>query len=403
MEFRKLLTACVGTVLLATPAFAGPTWTFGPEDQGALKLEYKGQFQLNHRDTGGGANDDESVSEFNFRRNRLALMGAYGKHFGLYVQTEYSEDRNITGFNVSDGGEDDFQMLDAVMRFKYTDAVNFWLGKYKYSFSRENLEACEMPLTLDRSLLIQAPLASENTRDKGVTLWGNLFNDIFQYRLDAMNGRNDSDSAPDSAFRYGARAHVSLLDPENGHGYKGTYLGEKKVLTLGGAYQMEKDVAYSNATLATDPVDYEAWTVDLFFEYPVDGVGTFTVSGAYADYDLDDAYKNATLGNLDANVVGLNGEKNGGYVKIGYMLPNLPLQFFARSESWSFANLYGVYDQEVDWYGGGINYFFRGQDLKLTLEVSQADFDEEGRYFDGSAMCDTEDFTTVTAQMQVIF
>lgn len=403
MEFRKLLTACVGTVLLATPAFAGPTWTFGPEDQGALKLEYKGQFQLNHRDTGGGSDDDESVSEFNFRRNRVALMGAYGKHFGLYVQTEYSEDNNISGFNVTDGDNEDFQLLDAVMRFKYNDAVNFWLGKYKYSFTRENLEACEMPLTLDRSLLIRAPLASEATRDKGVTLWGNLFDQKFQYRLDAMNGRNDSDSAPDSAFRYGARAHVTLLDPENGHGYKGTYLGEKKVLTIGGAYQMEKDVAYSNPSLAADAVDYEAWTVDLFFEYPVDGVGTFTVSGAYADYDLDDAYKNATLGNLDQSVIGLNGEKNGGYVKIGYMLPNLPLQFFARSESWSFANLYGVYDQEVDWYGGGINYYFRGQDLKLTLELSQADFDKEGRFFDGNAMCPTEDFTTFTAQMQVIF
>ncbi|MDX9710837.1 MAG: selenite/tellurite reduction operon porin ExtI [Trichloromonas sp.] len=403
MEFRKLLTACVGTVLLAAPAFAGPTWTFGPEDQGALKLEYKGQFQLNTRDTGGGADDDESVSEFNFRRNRVALMGAYGKHFGLYVQTEYSEDNNISGFSVTDGDNEDFQLLDAVMRFKYNNAVNFWLGKYKYSFTRENLEACEMPLTLDRSLLIRAPLASEQTRDKGVTLWGNLFNDVFQYRLDAMNGRNDSDSAPDSAFRYGARAHVTLLDPENGHGYKGTYLGEKKVLTIGGAYQMEKDVAYSNPTLATDAVDYEAWTADLFFEYPVEGVGTFTVSGAYADYDLDDAYKNATLGNLDQNVIGLNGEKNGGYVKIGYMLPNLPLQFFARSESWSFANLYGVYDQEVDWYGGGINYYFRGQDLKLTLELSQADFDQEGRFFDGNAMCTTEDFTTFTAQLQVIF
>jgi len=404
VEFRKLLTACVGTVLLATPAFAGPTWTFGPEDQGALKLEYKGQFQLNHRDTGGGADDDESVSEFNFRRNRVALMGAYGKHLGLYVQTEYSEDRNITGFNVTDGTEDDFQLLDAVMRFKYNEAVNFWLGKYKYSFSRENLEACEMPLTLDRSLLIQAPLASENTRDKGVTLWGNLFNDVFQYRLDAMNGRNDSDSAPDSAFRYGARAHVTLLDPENGHGYKGTYLGEKKVLTLGGAYQMEKDVAYSNLGNLnirgdeTGAVDYEAWTVDLFFEYPVDGVGTFTVSGAYADYDLDDAYQGA---NPDALTTGINGEKNGGYVKIGYMLPNLPLQFFARSESWSLANYNGFGDQEVDWYGGGFNYYFRGQDLKLTMELSQADFDKEG-YGLGSTEL-TEDFTTFTAQMQVIF
>ena len=397
MEFRKLLTACVGTVLLATPAFAGPTWTFGPEDQGALKLEYKGQFQLNVRDDGSGADGDETTSEFNFRRNRLALMGAYGKHFGLYVQTEYNEDINIGPFSVTDGDNDnEMRMLDAVLRFKYNDAVNFWLGKYKYSFSRENLEACEMPLTLDRSLLIRAPLASDGTRDKGVTLWGNLFNDIFQYRLEAMNGRNDSTSSPESAFRYGARAHVSLLDPENGHGYKGTYMGEKKVLTLGAAYQMEKDVAYSDTVAKTGAVDYDAWTVDLFFEYPVDGVGTFTVSGAYADYDLDDAYQGL---NPDVLTLGLNGEKNGGYVKIGYMLPNLPLQFFARSESWSFANFENVMDQEVDWYGGGFNYYFRGQDLKLTMELSKVDFDKEG-VFGGSK---TEDFTTFTTQLQVIF
>jgi hypothetical protein len=397
VEFRKLLTACVGTVLLATPAFAGPTWTFGPEDQGALKLEYKGQFQLNVRDDGSGADGDESTSEFNFRRNRLALMGAYGKHFGLYVQTEYTEDINIGPFSVTDGDNDnEMRMLDAVLRFKYNDAVNFWLGKYKYSFSRENLEACEMPLTLDRSLLIRAPLASDGTRDKGVTLWGNLLDQKFQYRLEAMNGRNDSTSSPESAFRYGARAHVSLLDPENGHGYRGTYLGEKKVLTLGGAYQMEKDVAYSNTVAKTGAVDYDAWTVDLFFEYPVDGVGTFTVSGAYADYDLDDAYQGM---NPDVLTLGLNGEKNGGYVKIGYMLPNLPLQFFARSESWSFASFENVMDQEVDWYGGGFNYYFRGQDLKLTMELSKVDFDKEG-IFGGTR---TKDFTTFTTQLQVIF
>lgn len=397
MKIAKLLTACVGTVLLATPAFAGPTWTFGPEDQGALKLEYKGQFQLNVRDDGSGADGDETTSEFNFRRNRLALMGAYGKHLGLYVQTEYNEDINIGPFSVTDGDNDnEMRMLDAVMRFKYNDALNFWVGKYKYSFSRENLEACEMPLTLDRSLLIRAPLASDGTRDKGVTLWGNLFNDIFQYRLEAMNGRNDSTSSPESAFRYGARAHVSLLDPENGHGYKGTYMGEKKVLTLGGAYQMEKDVAYSDTIAQTGAVDYDAWTVDLFFEYPVAGVGSFTVSGAYADYDLDDAYQGL---NPDVLTIGLNGEKNGGYVKIGYMLPNLPLQFFARSESWSFATFENVIDQEVDWYGGGFNYYFRGQDLKLTMELSKVDFDKEG-LFGGTK---TEDFTTFTTQLQVIF
>jgi hypothetical protein len=53
----------------------------------------------------------------------------------------------------------------------------------------------------------------------------------------------------------------------------------------------------------------------------------------------------------------------------------MPLQFFARAENWSFANLNNVIDQEVDWYGGGANYYFRGQNLKLTLELSQVDYD----------------------------
>ncbi|MDY0189494.1 MAG: selenite/tellurite reduction operon porin ExtI [Desulfuromonas sp.] len=388
-----LATAAAGLVLMASSAFAGPTWTFGPEDEGLMKIEYKGQFQLDYRDTGSGANGDDSSSEFNFRRNRIALMGFY-KGVGLYFQTEYNEDNNINSFSVGDGDNADFRVIDAQFRYKVNDAVQFRIGKYKYNFTRENLEACEAPLTLDRSLMIRAPFVE--TRDKGVTLWGNLFDGVFQYRLDAMNGRNDSASAPDSNFRYGARAHVTLLDGEKGYGYKGTYMGEKKVITIGGAYQMEQDIAYADCTNETDAVDYKAWTVDLFAEYPIEDVGTFTFSTAYVDYDLDDAFKGF---DPDDNVLGLNGEKNGGYTKIAYMLPNTPLQFFARAENWSFAGWDDgtsvILDQEVDWYGGGINYYFYGQDLKITLEYSTVDYDKETK--------NCEDFDTLTAQIQVIF
>ncbi len=386
-----LLTAIAAVCLMAGSAFAGPVWTFGPEDQGLMKLDYKGQFQFNYRDNGSGSDGDDSTSEFNFRRNRLALMGAWGQHFGLYVQTEYNEDNNITPFYITDGNNSNFQLLDAVLRFRLNSSFNVWAGKFKYNLTRENLESCEDPLSLDRSGLIRAPLASNGTRDKGIAVWGNLFNDIFQYRFDVMNGRNDSSSAPKSNFRYSARAHVSLLDPESNYGYKGTYMGEKKVLTIGAAYQFENDVAYSN-TVTGDAVDYSAWTVDIFFEYPVEDVGTFTASAAYVDYDLDDAYKGA---NPENGVFGLVGEKNGGYVKAGYMLPNMPLQFFARAENWSFATLDGIVNQEIDWYGGGINYYFRGQNLKLTMELSQADYDKE--------TAAVEDFTTFTTQLQVIF
>jgi len=393
----RLSALTLGLTLVAGTAFAGPRITFGPEDQGALQIDYKGQLQMTVRDTGSGDNNDDATTNFNFRRNRLAFTGKYGKMLGLYVQTEFTEDQNVTSLGVADSNQGvDFQLLDAVMRFKLNNSFHVNAGKFKYNLSRENLEACEMPLTLDRSLFIRTAYTS--TRDTGVAVWGNLFNDVFQYRADVMEGRKavSGATAPSSNFRYSVRGHVSLLDPEKSYGYKGTYLGNKQILTFGGAYQIEPEVAYGDTVLKTDKKDYQAWTVDAFFEYPLEGIGTVTLSAAYEDVDLDDAYLGA---NPDAGSIGINGQKNGWYTKAGYMLPNLPLQFFGRYENWRFASLNSIYDQKVDWYGGGANYYFREQNLKLTAELSRTDFGTEGTV-NGVR---SKDFTTFVTQLQLIF
>lgn len=397
MKKTYLGASLLGVMLMTSTAFAGPRITFGPNDEGAMQIDYKGQFQMTVRDNGSGDNNDDTTTDFNFRRNRLAFMGKYGDMLSLYVQTEFTEEQNVQTLGVASSNQGtEFQFLDAVMRFKLDDSFRINAGKFKYNLSRENLEACEMPLTLDRSLFIRTAYTS--TRDEGVAVWGNLFDDVFQYRAEVMEGRTavSGDTAPSSNFRYGARAHVSLLDPESDYGYKGTYLGKKKVLTVGGAYQLEPEVAYSDTVAKTGEKDYQAWTVDAYLEYPVENVGTFTLSGAYEDVDLDDAYKGA---NPDSDTFGINGQKNGWYVKAGYLLPGLPLQFFGRYEKWTFANLNNIYDQDIDWYGGGVNYYFRGQNLKLTAEVSQTDFDQEGTV--GGIR--SEDFTQVITQLQLIF
>lgn len=387
---------------LAVPAMAGPQMTFGPDDKGMLQIDYKGQFQMTVRDIGSGDNNDDTTTNFNFRRNRLAFMGKYGDMFSLYVQTEFAEDQNVTALDVASTNQGlQFQLLDAVMRFNLHDSFKVNVGKFKYNLSRENLEACEMPLTLDRSLFIRT--AYTTTRDDGVAVWGNLFNDIFQYRVDAMEGRKavSGDTAPSSNFRYSVRGHVTLLDPENDYGYKGTYLGTKKVLTVGAAYQFEPDVAYGDTVARTDKKDYEAWTVDGYFEYPLEGIGTVTASAAYEKVDLDGAYKGA---NPDLGTIGINGEKNGWYVKGGYMLPGLPLQFFGRYEKWRFADLNNIFDQKIDWYGLGANYYLRGQNLKLTAEFSHTDFDKEGTVSGiQGANLRSEDINTFITQLQLIF
>ena len=54
-----------------------------------------------------------------------------------------------------------------------------------------------------------------------------------------------------------------------------------------------------------------------------------------------------------------------------------------------------IYDQRVDWFGLGANYYFRDQNLKLTLEYSRANFEKNN--------ASTKDFSTYITQLQVIF
>ncbi len=64
-------------------------------------------------------------------------------------------------------------MRDAYVTLDYTDGLRFIVGRFKNTFTRENLEACLEPLTLDRSeTLAYSPFGG--TRDTGVALWGNL-------------------------------------------------------------------------------------------------------------------------------------------------------------------------------------------------------------------------------------
>jgi Phosphate-selective porin O and P len=380
---------------------AGARIHFGDEDQGVLQIQYKGQFRMNVRDIGSGLNNDDTTTNSGFRRNRIAFMGAWSDKVSLYVQTEFAEP-NLAPVDFSGAGfNSNFQLLDAVARFSFSDAFKVNVGRFKYNLSRENLEACEEPLTLDRSLFIRT--AYVGTRDDGVAVWGNLFSDKVQYRADVMEGRQalPGTIAPASNPRFSGRAHVTLLDPETSYGYKGTYLGKKKVLTFGAAYQFEPKVTYVDPDTQLGKKDYQAWTVDGFFEYPFKGAGTVTASGAYEKVDLNGAYMGA---NPDNGATGIFGEKNGWYGKAGYLFPGTPLQVFGRYEKWRFACLLNVFDQIVDWYGFGANYYIWGQNLKLTAEWSKTDFDVEGSFTNVQGTTrTTKDFNTFVAQMQFIF
>ena len=113
-------------------------------------------------------------------------------------------------------------------------------------------------------------------------------------------------------------------------------------------------------------------------EQNFENVGVFTASAAYLDINMGDAYKGQFA---SVESYGQNGQKRGYYVKIGYMLPNIPLQFFARYDNYYFARLdsknQAFYNQNISWVGAGFNYYIDGQNIKITAQYSRTMFSKQ--------------------------
>jgi hypothetical protein len=303
---------------------------------------------------------------------------------------QFQGDERIYPTQVAGTPQKNFDIIDTFFTADYTDSFRLRAGLTKDPMIREENESCFEPLSLDRSYFVYTNLPRLN-RDFGILLWGNVADAMFQYRLAAMKG-NDDINDPKSSLRYTARVHVSLLDPEFSLTYKGSYLGQKKVLTFGAGYQTESEAVYGNVAGLSMAKDYKAYTYDVFFEYPTEA-GTFTASGAYLKADFQGAYEEA---DPDPRSTGLTGEKNGWYAKAGYLLPQKigsgKIQVYGRYEKWQIAELYGIYDQQIKWSAFGINYYIKGQNLRLTLEYSMNDYVKEDTV--------NKDFKTVTTMLQ---
>ena len=365
-------------------------------DESWLMINYEMQLYGQWRDTGSGPDKSSDTTDVFFRRNRLTLRGQVTDTYGFTFAIQQQGDKRIQDITVSDIPGQTFDVLDAYLKADFTDFFRLRVGLTKDPMIREDNEGCFFPLSLDRSLFVYTDLPRLN-RDYGLVIWGNLLDAKVQYRLAAMMG-NDSGDDPESRLRYTARVHVSLLDPESSLVYRGTYLGEKKVLTFGAGYQFESDAVYGNLAAKTLIKDYQAWTFDGFFEYPTPS-GTFTLSAAYLQETFDGAYKGA---DPDPRSVGENGQKKGWYAKAGYLLPNKigpgKVQIFGRYEEWKFAELSGIFDQKIKWWGVGANYLIKGQDLRVTLQYSKNDYGTQD-----PSNPNSQNFNTFTAMLQFLF
>jgi hypothetical protein len=393
---RRAFSLCRPSFLVATFLLGGlgvqdaaalEVTRFG--DEGFLRVDYQLQARAGMRDQGPDPTRSDDTTDFYLRRNRLSLIGAANEMFGAVVQLEFNGGQQLGDTRVLAEERDyEFTALDAFATVKIADYLQLRVGKTKHVLTREVQEGCFDPLSIDRSPFILGAFSRAmpelTTRDVGVVLWGNVYDRMIQYRLSAMRGNDFGSAMPDDiGYRYTGRVHVTLFDQEAGVVYRGTYLGEKRVLTIGAGFERQQNAVYSAGTTGAE--DYQAYTYDIFYEHPTE-YGTFTVSGAYLETDFGEA---GLRGVVDAQ--GTGGERTGFYWKAGYMLRSF--QVFGRFERWSFANLDGVPGQKLDWMVAGLNYFYKGENARLTLEYAITDLEKEP----------AKDFDTILLQAQVQF
>jgi hypothetical protein len=174
----------------------------------------------------------------------------------------------------------------------------------------------------------------------------------------------EGDANPEDNLRFVGRLSVSLLEPETSWFNKGTYLGKKKVLSLGVGMDSQDDLTLGGS----ENQDNTVWTVDAFFDHPV-GEGAVTLEAAYIDID------NCTQGSpnfyhdLEAGDDAQNWYINAGYLLPGFIGPGR-LQPYIRYETVDVDN-----KNETDFLSGGFNYYLKGHNCKLTADYMRVDPD----------------------------
>jgi hypothetical protein len=360
---------------MLSPCRAGFKMEFDEETKGEIGIWMQTSYQWVED---GKINEGkyEDVNDFMLRRVYMYLKGDVTKYVSFF--THLASDKvgmeKPTGGTLDDSGlglGSGVAWRDLWITLNLHEAFMIQMGRMYVPLTRNygtTSTKCMLPVDLpflqggSRGGIFYAQKVG---RDDGLTLWGNPLDGHLQYRFMISEGV-ENDNNPEDNLRFVGRLSVSLLEPETTWFNKGTYLGEKKVLSLGFGMDRQDDLTLGGR----EDQDNRVWTVDAFFDHPV-GAGAVTLEAAYIDI------RDCTQGgpnfyhDLEAGDDAENWYINAGYLLPGSMGPGR-LQPYIRYETVDVDD-----KNETDFWSGGFNYYIKGKghDCKLTADYMYVDPD----------------------------
>jgi hypothetical protein len=301
-----------------------------------FKLGILGQFQA---DTLEDQATDTSSNNLFVRRVRLLFGGQVAKNVTFFVET----DTPNLGKTLPAGKNIQPSMIiqDAYGEFKAADAFAVDAGLMFVPFSRNSLQSAASLLPIDYGAYTfsqSAPTQSSTGRDAGIQARGYVVGGHLEYRLGAFQGVRDASS--NNAFRYVGRLQYNVFDTENGFFYTGTYLGKKKILAVGAAFDSQKQ--------------YHGYDGDALLDYPI-GPGAITGQLAYNHFD-----GGVTLLTLP--------KQNSQLLELGYLISSLRLTPVLQLANRDIADL--TRGDEKRW-SAGVNYWWAGHNANVKAAYSR--------------------------------
>jgi hypothetical protein len=362
--------------LAGNPAWAGFKFEYNDQTKGEIGFwgQVWYQYVEDGQDSDGDSIDDKGLNDFMIRRAYLYIKGQATPYFGFF--THIASDRvGQDGLDDSSNGlGSGVAIRDLWVTLKLHEAFKLQAGRMYVPLTRNyGTTSTKALLTTDldwaqggiRSNIFYP---SKVGRDDGATLWGNINEGLIQYRFMAGEGAESDATNPDDNLRFAGRVSVSLFDPETGWFNQGTYLGKKRVLSLGAGADYQKDLMFG-----AEEDDYFAWTVDVFYDQPLGSYGALTFEGAFIDINNGPngiSFTQQTVGD-DASIISL---------KAGYLFPDKlgpgQLQPFAH---WQYIDVDESDKDATNVYGLGLNYYIKGHANKLSLDLTYVDQKDEIR------------------------
>jgi hypothetical protein len=340
-----IITGCF--VPCASGVFAADrTWQLVSADgESSIAVGILAQAQVERIRTTTHAADSQDIF---LRRFRLITSGKFSSKFSFFIDTD--SPNLAKGTAAGTKIEERMYLQDAVFTYSFRPQLQIDAGMLLVALSHNSCQSAASLLPLDYgpySFVASEATSSRVGRDYGIQARGYLYKRHFEYRAGVFQGSRAT--PPDASipgtrndFRYTGRFVWYPFDPELGYFYTGTSLGERKILSLGIAFDHQ--------------MNYSARSVDVFFDQPLPRGDGITVQAGYSYYD-----GGKTFPQLKREHIWL--------VEAGYFNKTARLGPFAQLSSRLYSD---PQTSDTKKYLGGIAYWPSGHRFNIKLGIGRS-------------------------------